>query len=483
MTIVYQRTYFGDLNGTPLDGGKVYVGVVNQDPETNPVNCFWDTALTVPATQPLATSQGYIVRNGARSAVYIAEATYSQRVRNRANVEVDYIADAYPELPNYVTLTGTQTLTNKKFGNSTDFYNGRFTFSSEASPLSPRVATLDVRNNDDAGVGLHVRAYWTGTTAAPYTNNDVILTETYNSTLSNSLNRSWGASLSNAYHNVPVGVTDTGTRVGVLGWAPSVPGQTGFVHAGTIEEMSGVMGTSGFQGSGTPTTAVINAARGVAGLIYTDSLGATIQTAQAGIFVSDGKGLDGTPATASTIVNNYAIYARAQNGTTLNYSFYGELGTFYNFGNVICDSQIQANSTLTQSGSAIASRVAGNSLEFGYPDNSGFGSNIGATQSSGLPFMAFCAEADPTGDTFRTRGKKGVVVSTNLAGDLIFSRVTTASASGQSLTETLRLSASGYMVFPIGNVGNYANDAAAAAGGVPVGGVYRNASVMMIRVT
>lgn len=30
--------------------------------------------------------------------------------------------------------------------------------------------------------------------------------------------------------------------------------------------------------------------------------------------------------------------------------------------------------------------------------------------------------------------------------------------------------------------GDYANDAAAAAGGVPVGGIYRNGSVLMVRV-
>jgi hypothetical protein len=30
---------------------------------------------------------------------------------------------------------------------------------------------------------------------------------------------------------------------------------------------------------------------------------------------------------------------------------------------------------------------------------------------------------------------------------------------------------------------NYANDAAAATGGVPVGGLYRNASQLMVRVT
>ena len=29
--------------------------------------------------------------------------------------------------------------------------------------------------------------------------------------------------------------------------------------------------------------------------------------------------------------------------------------------------------------------------------------------------------------------------------------------------------------------GNYANDGAAAAGGVPIGGIYRNGSVLMVR--
>ena len=33
----------------------------------------------------------------------------------------------------------------------------------------------------------------------------------------------------------------------------------------------------------------------------------------------------------------------------------------------------------------------------------------------------------------------------------------------------------------LGTLGNYANDVAAAAGGVAVGGLYRNGSVLMIR--
>lgn len=38
------------------------------------------------------------------------------------------------------------------------------------------------------------------------------------------------------------------------------------------------------------------------------------------------------------------------------------------------------------------------------------------------------------------------------------------------------------VVYISATLGNYANDASAASGGVPVGGLYRNGSVLMIRV-
>jgi len=41
--------------------------------------------------------------------------------------------------------------------------------------------------------------------------------------------------------------------------------------------------------------------------------------------------------------------------------------------------------------------------------------------------------------------------------------------------------ANGQVILPIGNVLNFANDAAAATGNVPIGGIYRNGSVLMIR--
>lgn len=51
-----------------------------------------------------------------------------------------------------------------------------------------------------------------------------------------------------------------------------------------------------------------------------------------------------------------------------------------------------------------------------------------------------------------------------------------------SLTFT-RFAGSGYMVLPLDTIGNYADDTAAAAGGVPVGGTYRTASALKVRVT
>jgi hypothetical protein len=89
--IVYQRSYFADTNGAPLDSGKLYIGSANQDPETNPITCYWDSALTTPASQPLTITAGYVVNSGARAAVYVAAVDYSLRARNRSNVQVDYI--------------------------------------------------------------------------------------------------------------------------------------------------------------------------------------------------------------------------------------------------------------------------------------------------------------------------------------------------------------------------------------------------------
>lgn len=84
--------YF-DLDGTPLDGGRIYFGAANQNPETSPVAVYWDAAGTQPAAQPIRTLNGYSVRNGAPALVYTA-ADYSVMVRNRAGKQVYYVASS-----------------------------------------------------------------------------------------------------------------------------------------------------------------------------------------------------------------------------------------------------------------------------------------------------------------------------------------------------------------------------------------------------
>ena len=44
--VIYQKNFIADLNGKPLENGSLYIGVANQDPETNPLTVYWDPALT-----------------------------------------------------------------------------------------------------------------------------------------------------------------------------------------------------------------------------------------------------------------------------------------------------------------------------------------------------------------------------------------------------------------------------------------------------
>jgi hypothetical protein len=85
---------FFDRDGSPLDNGFVYVGTANLNPETDPLIVFFDDALTIPAAQPLRTSNGYIVRNGSPARVYTSQEDFSLTVRDKNSVLVFTVADA-----------------------------------------------------------------------------------------------------------------------------------------------------------------------------------------------------------------------------------------------------------------------------------------------------------------------------------------------------------------------------------------------------
>lgn len=76
-------TNFQDSSGQPLESGYIFIGTVNLNPETNPVSVFWDSALTIPAAQPLRTAGGYIVRNGTPAKIYSSAASWSITVKDR----------------------------------------------------------------------------------------------------------------------------------------------------------------------------------------------------------------------------------------------------------------------------------------------------------------------------------------------------------------------------------------------------------------
>jgi uncharacterized membrane protein len=82
---------FTDANGKIISSGKVYIGVAGQDPETNPINIYWDAAGTIPAAQPLQVVNGYIVNTGTPAQVYV-NSDYSIRLYSQSTV-VYYFAN------------------------------------------------------------------------------------------------------------------------------------------------------------------------------------------------------------------------------------------------------------------------------------------------------------------------------------------------------------------------------------------------------
>lgn len=112
-----------DQHGALLDAGKVYVGTANADPEASPVTVYWDSAATIPATQPLRTLGGLIVNNGVPSQVFVNATDYSTRVRDADGNQVSYtksaIAIAAPSYqPLDSDLTAIAALSTTTFGRS-----------------------------------------------------------------------------------------------------------------------------------------------------------------------------------------------------------------------------------------------------------------------------------------------------------------------------------------------------------------------------
>lgn len=85
----------------------------------------------------------------------------------------------------------------------------------------------------------------------------------------------------------------------------------------------------------------------------------------------------------------------------------------------------------------------GNCIEWGHSNPAGYRATLGAYVGGGNPFIGLNCEAGTTGNTFRTRGLKGVVITTDNDSGLSFARVTNANADNQTTTESMRITSDG----------------------------------------
>lgn len=91
-TLSVQPAYpiFTDIDGQPLEDGYIWIGTANLDPQTNPINVYWDAGLTLLAAQPIRTLAGYPSNSGTPARLYV-NSDYSIRVMNK-NGSVVYSA-------------------------------------------------------------------------------------------------------------------------------------------------------------------------------------------------------------------------------------------------------------------------------------------------------------------------------------------------------------------------------------------------------
>ena len=95
---------FTETDGQPLENGYIWIGTVNLDPQVNPINVYWDAALTISAPQPIRTLNGYPSRNGTPGRLYV-NSDYSIRVMNSKGSLV-YSAPTATERYSEAVVTG-----------------------------------------------------------------------------------------------------------------------------------------------------------------------------------------------------------------------------------------------------------------------------------------------------------------------------------------------------------------------------------------
>lgn len=95
---------FTDIDGQPLEDGYIWIGVANLAPIVNPINVYWDVALTQLAVQPIRTLAGYPANSGTPARLYVGS-DYSIQVQNK-NGSVIYSSPTATERYTDVVVSG-----------------------------------------------------------------------------------------------------------------------------------------------------------------------------------------------------------------------------------------------------------------------------------------------------------------------------------------------------------------------------------------
>ncbi len=85
---------FQDRNGEPLENGYVWIGQANLNPQTNPVQVYFDREKTRPAAQPLRTIAGYISNSGTPAQIFVDAANFSILVQDKNGTMVYNLLDS-----------------------------------------------------------------------------------------------------------------------------------------------------------------------------------------------------------------------------------------------------------------------------------------------------------------------------------------------------------------------------------------------------
>lgn len=126
--------FFVDTNGTALDAGYIWIGEVNKYSPSFPVVAYYDEAMTIPAAMPLRTSNGYIVRNGAPTFLYI-DGNYSILVQNKSRRQVYFV-------PDFLMISSGKAVSLDDLNNYTDPGKGAWLVGWTRASLAESITTV-----------------------------------------------------------------------------------------------------------------------------------------------------------------------------------------------------------------------------------------------------------------------------------------------------------------------------------------------------